>query len=194
MSKKDTRLLVLNLLKPYIKTPYEVCDNENLYYELFFSPELKVYKYSSLTKLAKEEDEVFYNPKRGYSAFQTDIIIYELINENKLPRIVIECKSDLSSHDIITYNAKAEMHKRIYPWLRYGIIDVKLSKVPIKFFTHNSHLDFFIAGNDIIENNSNEIIQSFITDEINASKLKEQFNIQGINCNIFQMTFKINNR
>jgi len=137
MKKIDSRKRVIELLQSYFTTPFEIRDNNNLYYELFFSPDLDVYKYLKISKKAKVEDEIFYNLKRGYSAFQTDIIRCEVNKEIKLPRVVFECKNDLSSHDIIPYNAKAELHKRVYPWLRYGIIDIGIEKIPLKFFTHN---------------------------------------------------------
>ena len=59
-------------------------------------------------------------PKRGDSAFQTDLCIFEEKSpELLLPRIVLEFKTTLTTHDVLTYSMKAERHKAIYPYLRY---------------------------------------------------------------------------
>ncbi len=86
------------------------------------------------------------NPKRGISAFQTDICILELSASRFLPRVVIEFKTKLTTHDVITYSAKAGKHKAIYPWLRYGIIASDLECIPNRFFIHNENLDFIVAA------------------------------------------------
>jgi hypothetical protein len=58
-------------------------------------------------------------PRRGHYAFQTDI----LIAKESLPLVVVELKlGSFSTHDVITYSWKAERHKRVYPYLRYGFV------------------------------------------------------------------------
>lgn len=53
-------------------------------------------------------------PKRGQSAFETDIAVFEaLANGRRKPRVVIECKLKMTTHDIVTYSSKAQRHKRI---------------------------------------------------------------------------------
>src|SRR3989338_1273573 len=55
---------------------------------------------------------------RGQYAFQTDILIK---NKQGGALVVIETKyGGFSTHDIITYSVKANRHKEIYPYLRYG--------------------------------------------------------------------------
>lgn len=56
-----------------------------------------------------------------------------------------------STHDVLTYSAKATKHKEIYPYLRYGLVIGKKEKIDRKFFTHNSGFDFAVA----IENPDN---------------------------------------
>jgi len=80
--------------------------------------------------------------KRGSLAFQTDI----LIKKNNLPLVVIELKDKrLSTHDIITYSYKAQKHKEIYPYLRYGLVLGGWDIISNKFFNHNSDFDFVVA-------------------------------------------------
>ena len=60
-------------------------------------------------------------PTRGQSAFQTDLCIFEKVSEGvEIPRVVMEFKPDISTHDVLTYSTKARKHKQVYPYLRYG--------------------------------------------------------------------------
>ncbi|HRJ29755.1 MAG TPA: hypothetical protein PLG85_08295 [Cyclobacteriaceae bacterium] len=120
------------------------------------------------------------NPKRGYSAFQTDICIYERKNRIEYPRVVIEFKTKITSHDIITYSSKAGKHKLIYPGLRYGILASEIDFIPDRFFVHNENIDFFIAAKkyktgDQLEN----LIQELVKTEIQASRTMEAINFGG---------------
>src|SRR5882672_6630915 len=55
-------------------------------------------------------------PMRGQSAFQTDLCVFEDIDADiKIPRVVLEFKTDLNTHDVLIYNTKARKHKQIYP-------------------------------------------------------------------------------
>jgi len=82
------------------------------------------------------------DPKRGHLAFQTDI----LISNDKVPLVVIETKiGGFSTHDVLTYSAKALKHKEVYPYLRYGFIVLGKNKIDRKFFVHNSGFDFAVA-------------------------------------------------
>ena len=61
-------------------------------------------------------------PKRGDSAFQTDLCVFEKTKDVKLPRVVLEFKGKITTHDVLTYSAKARKHKQVYPYLRYGVV------------------------------------------------------------------------
>ena len=62
-------------------------------------------------------------PKRGQSAFQTDLCVFEEVEvledheRIKVPRVVMEFKWGLSTHDVLIYSAKATRHKQVYPYL-----------------------------------------------------------------------------
>jgi hypothetical protein len=90
-------------------------------------------------------------PRRGAAAFQTDICIFEALDGIDFPRIVIEFKESVTTHDILTYSAKAGKHKQIYPCLRYGLLASAVRSIPGRFFTHNENLDFFIAAQEYRE-------------------------------------------
>lgn len=85
-------------------------------------------------------------PIRGDSAFQTDLFIFEeKSNDISIPRVVLEFKTKITTHDILTYSAKARKHKQVYPYLRYGLIASDMAAVPRRFFVHNESLDFCAA-------------------------------------------------
>lgn len=50
-----------------------------------------------------------------------------------------------SSHDVITYSAKAERHKRVYPYLRYGFLVTRSEGLGRRFVMHNEGFDFAAA-------------------------------------------------
>jgi len=56
--------------------------------------------------------------------------------------VVLEFKTKVTTHDVLTYSTKAEKHKTIYPYLRYGLVLSGDKYVPKRFFTHNEGLDF----------------------------------------------------
>ena len=68
--------------------------------------------------------------KIEYMKYQTDLLIKEIVNNNSIPRLIIESKfGSITSHDAITYSNKAQSHKEIYNGLRYGIMIAKVNKV-----------------------------------------------------------------
>jgi len=129
----------------------------NLLYQLQLNKQLQV---------ALTENDIIH-PKRGKSAFQTDICIFEQIGEVKLPRVVIEFKTSITTHDILTYSAKAGSHKKIYPYLRYGLLISEFNAIPNRVFIHNENLDFVIAaekykGENILRTFAKELLDKEI--------------------------------
>ena len=87
------------------------------------------------------------------SCFETDLVVYEQVEGKNILRIVVEAKlGNVSTHDAITYSYKAEKHKNITPYLRYGIMigDRKQYPLPGRLFRHGTNFDFMIsfAGTD----------------------------------------------
>ncbi|MDQ2921183.1 MAG: hypothetical protein M3R52_06200 [Acidobacteriota bacterium] len=120
-------------------------------------------------------------PVRGQSAFQTDLCVFEEVcfeEDSKdvkvqIPRVVMEFKPGLSSHDVITYSAKARKHKNVYPYLRYGLVIANEATIPGRFFIHNAALDFCIAAKSYRLNRVHEIFASILGAEIATSRQLE---------------------
>src|ERR1700687_4246334 len=54
--------------------------------------------------------------------YQTDLLIAERTSEAAqwVPRVVVEFKlGSVTTHDALTYSAKAATHKNVHPYLRY---------------------------------------------------------------------------
>jgi len=158
-----------------------VKSKSNLLYELYLNDKLEI----------SERD--LKNPRRGYSAFQTDICVYEQINNVLIPRIAIEFKTKITTHDILTYSAKAGKHKSIYPSLRYGLIASELDSIPPRFFIHNEHIDFFIAAKKYKTDRLTEFIDKLIKDEITASKELEKLYLNKGKFDYYRSTFTMSN-
>jgi len=138
MSESEFVGEVVQLLREQQILPeqYVVKRNANLYYQIIVDNYLRT-------------EANLQHPKRGHSAFQTDLCIFlkkRLVGQDiEVPKIVFEFKKNPSSHDVITYSNKARRHKRIYPYLRYGLICYGIWAIPKRFFIHNEGLDFCFA-------------------------------------------------
>lgn len=93
------------------------------------------------------------NTLHGHFAkgYQTDLLISDHWRKDGAdcwaPRVVIECKlSEVSTHDALTYSAKAATHKHVHPYLRYGFLIGHMGgPIPWKLFRHGTYFDFIIA-------------------------------------------------
>jgi hypothetical protein len=124
---------VRDVLARHLSPDYEVQNGRNILYKIEVGVSGRV------------SHEVASVPRRGHYAFQTDI----LIAKESLPLVVVELKlGSFSTHDVITYSWKAERHKRVYPYLRYGFVVVGLDTLGRRFVTHNEGFDFAMALSD----------------------------------------------
>ena len=62
-----------------------------------------------------------------------------------LPRVVLEFKTSITTHYVLTYSAKARKHKQVYPYVRYGVVASEAAHVAGRVFNHNESLDFCAA-------------------------------------------------
>lgn len=116
-----------------------------------------------------------HKPMRGDSAFQTDLCVFETKqNGVTIPRVVLEFKTRISTHDIITYSVKARKHKQVYPYLRYGLVVSEESSVPGRFFVHNESLDFFLAMKKVEAAGLSTFFKEIFRAEVSASELLEK--------------------
>jgi hypothetical protein len=141
------------------KLKEELSNNLNLSKYEVTSGECLVYKFL-IDANGKLQPAKYKVPKRGQLAFQTDLMIKKINAKNKkngIPLLVIEIKyGRFTTHDVITYSAKALKHKEIYPYLRYGLVVGEVEQIYKRFFTHNAGFDFAIA---VKEKNLHEITE-----------------------------------
>jgi len=141
---------------------YEVKRDENLIYKVVINENLRF------------EPNTPQNPKRGNYAFQTDLLI--MGKDNRLPLVVIETKyGGFSTHDVLTYSTKAQKHKEIYPYLRYGLVVGGTNKITNKFFVHNIGFDFAFASEEIDDNSLEELIEIVRQQIKNAESILDIF-------------------
>jgi len=118
-------------------------------------------------------------PEARPTEYETDLLVIEHGPQGRwVPRVVIECKlRSLSTHDALTYSAKAETHKQVHPYLRYGILvgAPKDRAIPSRLFRHGSHFDFMVAWRR--QNATSAEWSRFVRlvrEEIRASRLLEE--------------------
>jgi len=122
--------------------------NKNLIYKVVVLPSLNNENFER-QKIVFEPNNPR-EPRRGKYAFQTDLLI---VREDDLPLVAIEIKyRSPNTHHILTYSTKAQEHKKIYPYLRYGLVIGGENRIPNRFFTHNIGFDFAYALNSVDDN------------------------------------------
>lgn len=158
---------------------YEVLTHENLIYKVFIN--------DILDYQPKNPEK----PSRGNLSFQTDL----MIKKDNLPLVVIEVKyTKFSSHHILTYSTKAQRHKEVYPYLRYGFLVGNLNVLYNRFFIHNYGFDFAIAVENLETENMNKLTK-IINSQIENAKLllgifKKESNVSLFNTKIFVESHK----
>ena len=116
-------------------------------------------------------------------AYETDLLVVERSSPNKWkPRVVIECKIDsVTTHDAITYSEKAFTHKRVHPYLRYGILIGNRQHYPLpgRLFRHGLYFDFMASwvGFNPTEIEREDLL-NIILDEVEASQNLESMLFQ----------------
>lgn len=96
----------------------------------------------------KNGNEIWTAKKEEDIPFETDLVIYEKDKDIVKPRVIIESKiKSVTTHDAITYSYKAEKHKSITPYLRYGIMlgDRGNYPLPGRLFRHGTNFDFMFS-------------------------------------------------
>lgn len=80
--------------------------------------------------------------------FETDMIIYEKRDDKIIPRVIVESKLEsVTTHDAITYSNKANYHKNVVPFVRYGIMCGNRGHYPLpgRLFRHGTNFDFLFS-------------------------------------------------
>jgi hypothetical protein len=111
--------------------------------------------------------------------YETDILVFEVIGlEEWKPRVVIETKlRNVTTHDAITYSQKAQAHKFVHPYLRYGILIGERNHYPLpgRLFRHGQHFDFMMSwtGEKATKTEFAAFIE-LLEDEVNSSRRLEE--------------------
>ncbi|MPZ34748.1 MAG: hypothetical protein GEV13_27820 [Rhodospirillales bacterium] len=127
------------------------------------------------------------SPKRGSSAFQTDLCIFERKGDNIwLPRVVFEFKTGITTHDVLTYSVKAQRHKTIYPYLRYGFVASDETNVPGRFFTHNTNLDFCLCTSGLDDDALGIEVLGLLSSELKTSRDLERIAFDSVKVRLFR--------
>ena len=131
-------------------------------------------------------------PKRGQSAFQTDLCVFEKRDEGvEIPRVVIEFKGSITTHDVLTYSAKAGKHKQVYPYLRYGLLISGEEEIPRRVYVHNDFLDFIVCSGGIETNRLHQLFEKLLRKEIEASRALEEITFGKAGAYIFRKGIEI---
>jgi hypothetical protein len=126
-------------------------------------------------------------PVRGNSAFQTDLCIFEeKSKEICIPRVVLEFKTTVSTHDVLTYSAKATKHKQVYPYLRYGIVASAEANVPGRLFTHNESLDFCATVKGLSGTKLSDFFREMLLAEVESSRRLEAIAFGSVRTRLFR--------
>jgi len=110
--------------------------------------------------------------------YETDLAILERGKDETLrPRVVVEAKIDsITTHDAITYSAKAAAHRSVHPYLRYGIMLGHRGEhaLPGRLFHHGGEFDFMVAFRSF-RPHSSEVSRfvDVLRNEVKASRLLE---------------------
>ncbi|MFC1650537.1 hypothetical protein ACFL2X_03105 [Candidatus Latescibacterota bacterium] len=92
-------------------------------------------------------------PKRGSGqGFEQDIIIFERnddfikIATSIIPRVIAEVKYEsITTHDIIVYSEKSQLIRKIYPYVRYGLIIGNKNSIPGRVLRLGTNFDFILC-------------------------------------------------
>jgi hypothetical protein len=107
--------------------------------------------------------------------YQTDLLISEQLagTDDWAPRVVVEFKlGSVTSHDALTYSAKAATHKTVHPYLRYGIVIGGFQgPVPQRLMRHGQQFDFMVTlASRVLTPEDRERLVSLLSDELKAAQ------------------------
>ena len=111
--------------------------------------------------------------------FQTDLAIIEDLGDGAwLPRVIVEAKIDtITTHDAITYSRKADCHRTVHPYLRYGVMigNRRDRPLPGRLYRHGTGFDFMISFQEFdLSKDELSTFVKIVKDEIRASRNLEK--------------------
>lgn len=123
--------------------------------------------------------------------YETDILISDVYADGSwIPRVIVECKlQSVTTHDALTYSAKASSHRAVHPYLRYGFLAGRRTDyaLPARLIRHGQQFDFMISWKAMnasptewksfsslihIEADASRKLQLLLTDNRSATRVK----------------------
>ena len=104
----------------------------------------------------------------------------------------MEFKTRITTHDVLTYSAKATKHKQVYPYLRYGIVASSETAVPGRLFTHNESLDFCATVSGLEGKELSDFFASLLAAEVESSRRLEAIAFGSVRTRLFRSEVIIN--
>jgi hypothetical protein len=118
-------------------------------------------------------------PIRGRgTGFQQDIVVYQEKTENTntsiIPYLIAEVKFEsVTTHDTIVYSYKASKIRRIYPYVRYGMILGGFTDIPGRVLRHGESFDFIVSLNYPFVSKEIDKFKVLVKDELATSGCME---------------------
>ncbi len=168
--------------------------------EKFLAPPLSIQRHAALLYQVTADNKLKVtvdpkHPSRGASAFQTDLCVFEETSTDVvIPRVVIEFKGGISTHDVLTYSAKARKHKQVYPYLRYGLVVEEERCIPGRVFTHNEALDFCAAMADYRGDRLSDFLKDLLEKEVECSRRLEKIGFGKMKTHLFRTEIELGRR
>lgn len=171
------------------KDKYIILDNVALAHSISLNNFVKLEEKGNKSSITFIDDISSKELKNKTEFWNVDIFIGEKINDNGkeriIPRIVIEAKyKSINTHDPITYNHKAYLHKNLFNGLRYGVIIGNYDKerkeenvyIPTRVIEYGDNFDFIFL---FTEKNKSKDLNKFIKlieENLEISKRLEKLN------------------
>jgi hypothetical protein len=114
-------------------------------------------------------------PIRGKgTGFEQDILVFEEKTKGQttvIPRVIAEVKyNSVTTHDAIVYSYKAECIKRVYPFVRFGMVLGGFDTIPGRVLRHGKHFDFVLAMAHPFTPTQMEAFKALLSQELAASR------------------------
>lgn len=109
------------------------------------------------------------------SDYETDLLVSDILDDKSWSlRVIVECKlGSITSHDALTYSAKAATHKHVHPYLRYGVLlgEREHYAIPARLVKHGAYFDFMVAWRRAAPNDGEwQAFTELLGEEITASR------------------------
>jgi len=112
--------------------------------------------------------------KQNINQYETDVLIFDQYEKDLwVPRVVVECKLRITTHDVLTYSSKSATHKNVHPYLRYGILigNQKNTALPWRLVRHGANFDFMASWEDYEANDDEwHDLMDVLVEEVKASR------------------------